>query len=170
MVTLDVTINDVSNHIFPECSVRMQKHWMCRQLCKPHDMSIRTYVARVVEINDQIPSYPHLDDEGPASKLNKDELMDILEFGIPNSWQKQMILHNFDLIQKLMTEFIQFCKRIKKTEDKVVHVLDLNEGKESTKPKTDLVKTTEAIKNIEVNLDTAISFEIKHPLKNKSPY
>ena len=115
---LELVMNSVSNHVFPERAVRTQKRWMRRQLRKPHDLSIREWVARVVELNDQIPNYPHPEGEGPSEKLDDDELMDILEFGVPNSWQKQMILHDFDPVQKSTTEFIQFCERIEKTEDK----------------------------------------------------
>jgi cell division protein FtsZ len=80
-----------------------------------------------------------------------------------NNVETKKIVHTLEDEQKATYEFdkkvvvksttLDEPVSIKKTEDKVVHVLDLNEGKELTKPKTDLVKTTEAIKNIEVNFE-----------------
>ena len=69
---------------------------MRRSLRKPRDMSIREYVNRVLELNDQLASYPGTGDITDGTKLPEDEILDLLEFGIPNTWQKAMLLQDFD--------------------------------------------------------------------------
>ena len=118
LANLPAVVNDVTTHVFPERAARMQKRWMRRQLRKPLELSVREHVARVVEINQALEQFPMADDMEPVQKLDDDELMDILEFGTPNSWQKQMILHDFDPINGNTADFIQFCERMEKTEDK----------------------------------------------------
>ena len=48
--------------------------------------------------------------------LPPDEILDLIEFGIPNSWQKAMILQDFDPLQKSVKEFVSFCERMEQIE------------------------------------------------------
>ena len=61
-------------------------------LHKPRNMSIRVYVNRVLEMNDQLVRYPSTSDNTDGTKLPEDEILDLLEFGIPNTWQKAIDL------------------------------------------------------------------------------
>lgn len=81
---------------------------------KPRDMSIRAYANRVVEINSQLGSFPPF---AADQSLSDEDLIEIFEFAIPKSWQKQMIKHNFDPQASTIAEFIQFCERMESTED-----------------------------------------------------
>ena len=47
----------------------------------------------------------------------EDEILKVLEFGVPNSWQKRFVMHQFDPQAHSVMEFIEFCKRIEATED-----------------------------------------------------
>ena len=47
-------------------------------------------------MNDQLESYPGTGDNQDGTKLPEDEILDLLEFGIPNTWQKAMLLQDFD--------------------------------------------------------------------------
>ena len=58
---------------------------MRRSLRKPRNMSIRVYVNRVLELNDQLVSYPGTGDNIDGTKLPEDEILDLLEFGIYNT-------------------------------------------------------------------------------------
>ena len=49
--------------------------------------------------------------------LPADEVMEHMEFAIPHSWQKQMILQGFNTIEHNMDEFLEFCKRLKTAEN-----------------------------------------------------
>ena len=48
--------------------------------------------------------------------LPDDEVIDLLEFGIPAGWQKAMILQDFDPLQHTIPEFISFCERLEQVE------------------------------------------------------
>ena len=52
------------------------------------------------------------DDETAAASLPKEEMMDILLFGIPNNWQKKIVELGFDSIAHTPQEFVEVCERI----------------------------------------------------------
>ena len=86
---------------------------MRRYMRKPKDMTTREYIARVNEINGYLNYFPpYNEDQGLAT----DELLDLLEFAVPNTWQKQFWLQGFDPIEHSVTEFTQFCERLEFTE------------------------------------------------------
>ena len=49
--------------------------------------------------------------------LPADEVMEHMEFAIPHSWQKQMILQGFSTVERTMDEFLEFCKRLETAKD-----------------------------------------------------
>jgi len=103
----------VTAHVFPIKVLQTQKRFMGWFLCKPHDMKAREFVSRVCEINKLLTKFPLTDEE---AKLPRYELLDLMEFGIPSSWQKAMILQDFDPANHTIAEFIGFCKCLELTE------------------------------------------------------
>ena len=93
---------------------------MRRSLRKPRNMSIRVYVNRVLEMNDQLVSYPGTGDNIDGTKLPEDEILDLLEFGIPNTWQKAMLLQDFDPQVHTVNDFVQFCERLETMESEEI--------------------------------------------------
>ena len=75
-------------------------------------MPVRDYVARVIEINDYLEEFPPATLGGDATKLPDDELLDLLEFGIPIKWQRQMQVQNFEPQAGTLREFQDFCERL----------------------------------------------------------
>ena len=63
---------------------------MRRFLKKPRDMPMQEYIARVIKINDYLKESPPTVVGGNTTKLPDNKLLDLLEFGIPISWQRQM--------------------------------------------------------------------------------
>ena len=109
---------DVTKHVFPAKALQTQKRFMRRYLRKPNDKTIREHAARVVEMNNWLTEFPPIRDNQPATKLSDDALLEVLEFGCPNSWQKQMVLQDFDPMEHTVQEFTRFCERIEKTEER----------------------------------------------------
>jgi len=109
------TVTDVvTAHIFPIKTLQTQKRYMKRFLRKPRDMKAREFVSRVRKINELLTESPQATDE---SKLLRDELLDLMEFGMPASWQKAMILQDFDPVShSSIAEFVGFCERLEPTE------------------------------------------------------
>lgn len=50
------------------------------------------------------------------SKLPDDELLDLLEFGMPSTWQRSMTIQNFDPVDRSISEFVSFCELLEDTE------------------------------------------------------
>ena len=98
---------------------------MRRFLRKPAGVKTREFVARVNEMNNFIREFPSPNGK-PAMALHEDEILNLLEFGVPNSWQKQFLMHQFDPQAQTIMEFVEFCKRIKATEEP-------NEGRKNNK-------------------------------------
>ena len=65
---------------------------MCRFLRNPADMIAKDYIAQVCRINSYLTAFP-TEPGREATKLPTDELLDLLEFGVPLKWQRAMHLH-----------------------------------------------------------------------------
>jgi hypothetical protein len=74
-----------------------------------------------------------------ATVLPDDEIMDILMYGIPNTWQKRIVELNFDAQAHTPDEFIEMCEHISYGES-------FNEGTMS-KPKVSFQEQNKKGKN-----------------------
>ena len=63
---------------------------------KLREMKIRDYVDRLLEISNYLKYLPDRTGEAEATVLPDNEIMDILMYGIPNTWQKKIVELNFD--------------------------------------------------------------------------
>ena len=90
---------------------------MRRFLCKPCIMRVKDYAARVVEINSYISDFPPVNATTPATMLGDNELIDLLEFGIPVRWQKYMVMQRFDPLNGTIKEFSKFCELLEDAMD-----------------------------------------------------
>ena len=104
---------DLVRHIFPTKALAKQKRWMRRFLRKPAEMSIRDFMSRMTEINGYLKKFPPF---GADQSLPQEEILDIAEFGTPNSWQKQMVVQGFDPVNNTVSAFVEFCERLEQTE------------------------------------------------------
>ena len=73
-------------------------------------------MACVNEMHNFLREFPSPNGEA-ATALPEDEILDLLEFGVPNSWQKQFLMHQFDPQAHMVMEFVEFCERIEATEE-----------------------------------------------------
>lgn len=121
----EVCVKELTKHVFPARAAQLQKRFMRRYMRKPREVSIREYVARVVELNSYLVFFPDPTENTPATSLPDDELLDILEWGIPNSWQKQLIIQNLDPLEMSIKEFIDFGERQERAE-----AFDFDNGKQ----------------------------------------
>ena len=111
-------IAGLTRHVFPHRAYAIQKRYMRRFLRKPLGVSIHDYAARVAEMNNYLPQFPPPHVGGPpVVPLDEEESKDMLEFSVPNSWQKGMVQHGFDPADHTLTEFIEFCEHFEYMED-----------------------------------------------------
>ena len=112
----EICLDKVGNLIFPKRALQLQKRYMRRSPRKPGTMKTRTYVSRVLELNNYLPLFPKLAEGVAPTKLADDEIKDLLEFGMPRSYQRAMVLQGFDPMIHTVTEFIEFCERLEAVE------------------------------------------------------
>ena len=109
-----LVLEDMGTYVFPRRALQMEKCFMRRYMRKPRKLKMREFMARVEELNHDLRYFPVF---VPGSRLLEDELLDIYENGVPNSWQKQFLLQGFDPIEHSKQEFLEFCERLEATED-----------------------------------------------------
>jgi len=109
-------LNKVVKNLLPNKTLQRVKRYLRREARKPVDMSVRQYIMHIYCINTQeIACCPPAFDR--IQCLSDDEIIDILLFGIPKSWQRKMDRQGFDLLAKSLTEVVEFMKHIEMSED-----------------------------------------------------
>ena len=104
-------LHAVTMDVFPPKALLNQKRFMRRFLRKNQDMRAKDYIARVCEIHSYLPLFP-TNSGREAEKLPTDELLDLLEFGVPLKWQRDIHLHGFEPQEGLVKDFAAFCERL----------------------------------------------------------
>jgi hypothetical protein len=102
--------------VCPYKALEKQKRFMRCKMRKPADMKTRIFVNHLHRINfDEIPQLPPF---ATGQELSKDKLLDIILFGIPKSWVKEMDRQDFDPYEREDIQAkIQFCERMESAED-----------------------------------------------------
>ena len=116
LANYSAAMNAMTMHVFPPRSLVSQKREMRHFMRKLSTMKVRTYVTRLRELNDMLPKFPPF--AGDAQKLQDDELKDLIEAGLPVTWQKQFTLNGFDPLEDAVTldTVIERADRIENTE------------------------------------------------------
>jgi hypothetical protein len=81
-----LTLQTLTTHIFPQCSLAFQKRYMRRYMRMPREMTTRSFAAQVAELNAYLEQFPPFEDN---QELDNTKIMDILENGVPNTWSKK---------------------------------------------------------------------------------
>ena len=91
------------------------KRALRRDMRKPADMRVRAYYHHLKRINSE--ELPHLPPGfATTQRLTDDELMDIILFGTPRSWQNEMERQGFDPMEKQLFEVIDFMENLESVE------------------------------------------------------
>jgi hypothetical protein len=112
----ELAIVELTIHVFPKNALTNQKSWLRRSSSarKASGMLTRQWVARIREINLMLPDFPP--DFDDSQKLRSDDLIDILEYGIPTKWKAKMVETGFVPADHTPTEFVEFCERLESAE------------------------------------------------------
>ena len=116
LVNYTLCFDHVNESMFPQKAYVTQTRWMRRYLRKPRDMKTRDYVSRVLELNGYLTEFPSPNNNHRATSLEDDEIMDILEFGLPSRWRTTMTIQGFNAAEKTTAQFIEFCERLEATD------------------------------------------------------
>jgi hypothetical protein len=100
----------------PYKALEKQKHFMCCKMCMPADMKTRIFVNHLHQINfNEIPQLPPFT---TGQELSNNKLLDIILFGIPKSWVREIDKQDFDPFDREdIQAVIQFCERMESAED-----------------------------------------------------
>lgn len=139
-------LRDLTTHVFPARALKQQRRYMNRMMRKPRDVTIRAYMVRLVELNQYLVDFPPFQ---ANQHLLEEQLLDIAEYGVPNSWQTKMREFGFDPVEHTMTEFIEMCERFEENEDPPKE--DSKEKKEETTKSFAKRKSSEAEKWCEIH-------------------
>ena len=74
-------------------------------------MTAKNYIARVCEINSYLMAFP-TEPGRQATKMLTNELLDLLEFGVPLRWQRAMHLHGFEPQEGTIKDSVKLCERL----------------------------------------------------------
>ena len=108
-------LNGIIKLICPYKALEKQKRFMRRKMRKPADMKTRTYVNHLHRINyEELPLLPPFKEK---QHIADDELLDILLYGLPKSWIKEMDRQDFEPYTELMARTVDFCERLELAED-----------------------------------------------------
>ena len=102
---------------FPKAAHQKQKSYMRRFLKKPRDLSTKQFVEHVIHINKLLERFPNPSSSRTATKMPKDEILDLLEVSMPHAWQRHMRLQGFKPLESSIKEFVDFCERLESTEE-----------------------------------------------------
>ena len=123
-------IKEVLLDALPYKILQKQKRYMRRFMRKPKDMKVRVYAAHMMKINnDELPQLPPFRHN---QEFDKEELTEIVLYGVPMSWQREMDRQNFDPDLQTYRDLIDFCERMEAT-DEVKHTIEKSDN--SKKPK-----------------------------------
>ena len=79
---------------FPQNALQDQNKWIRRFLKKPRDMMVQDF-AHVIKIHNYLEEFQPGIVGGNSTKLPGNELLDLLECGMPIKWQRQMQVQIF---------------------------------------------------------------------------
>eukprot|EP00957_Ditylum_brightwellii_P123636 9425786-Ditylum_brightwellii.AAC.1 len=88
---------------------------MRRNIRFSKDQTVKEWVAHVQELNGYLKDFP-AHNENPTQPLDTDELLDILEFGVPASWRVEFTVQGFDTVDQGLGKFVEFCTRLESCE------------------------------------------------------
>ena len=107
-------IHTLSNHIFPLRALRYQRRYMRQKVRKPKEMTARSFVARVTQMNGYLKFFPPFK---VGQVMTNDELLELLDSAVPNAWKKEFLRTGYDPVDHDLATFIERCERIEYHED-----------------------------------------------------
>lgn len=117
--TFDACLEAVRASVFPYQAASNQRRYLRRVLRKKADVTVKQFVDRVLELNNYLARFPPTTVGGPEPDILSDEdVMELLEFGVPNSWRNQMTMQGFIPKQHTVQEFIEVCQRYEQVESR----------------------------------------------------
>jgi hypothetical protein len=121
-VTIDLTdetvtegLNAVAQMVFPFRALETQKQWMQCRMQKPKELLIWKTVAAVGRLNNSLPVFPNGKE---SDKFTPREILEILEWSIPESWRAKFDLDGYVPTEFTKERFMTECEAVERKEPK----------------------------------------------------
>ena len=131
---LKTALNEALLGLMPAKVCSKVKRQMRREMRKPLDMKVREYCQNLLRLNTD--DIPHLPPHKNNQALSSDELLDILLWGTPRSWQNEMDRQGFDPIEKGLYSTVDFMENLEGLEEKSLAQESSSDKKSKDKPKS----------------------------------
>eukprot|EP00957_Ditylum_brightwellii_P196642 14982602-Ditylum_brightwellii.AAC.1 len=112
---LELSLDDVAEHLFPEKARQTQKHYMWRNLRLVGGMIVKEWVTQVSKLNGYLKEFPTYN-RNCIQPLDDDKLLDILEYIVPALWHREFTVQGFDPVDQGLRKFVEFCTRLESCE------------------------------------------------------
>ena len=108
-------MKEAITQILPRRVCARIKRYLRRECRKPQTMKVRIYLQHLLRMNyNEVGNLPPY---ATNQTLSQDELLDIILFGTPKSWQREMDRQGFDPMMMSLNELIDFMEQIESSED-----------------------------------------------------
>jgi hypothetical protein len=130
---LTTGINGMIKFYAPKKALQRVKRYLRREQRKPAGMKVRQYLQNLLRINfEEVPFLPPF--KGDTQCLTDDELVEIITFAVPKSWNREMDRQGKDPVDMTSWEVVEFLEQIEASED---FDNDNNTKKQAKKSKKD---------------------------------
>ena len=137
-------IQGMMTQLMPRRVLARIKRFLRRECRKPVGMKARQYLQHLLRANlEVIPNTPPFAEN---QSLAADEIIDILLFGTPKSWQKEMERQGFDPMASSVNDIIGFMERIESAEDFDTNAQKVSAKSQKTNKKKSPSQKTEELK------------------------
>ena len=81
----------------------------------PSGTTTKEFVARIQEMNEYLVLFPTINGVIPTP-LSHRNLMDVLEYSLPERWRQEMTRQNFQPTEETLKSFVEYCTRLESYE------------------------------------------------------
>ena len=110
---IEEALKAVTTIVFPHRALEIQKLWMQRNMRKPAELSTRGTAAAITKINNSLPLFPL---GTAASKFSEVEVVGLLEWSLPRSWQAAFNLKGYVPALDTKERLIRECEALERNE------------------------------------------------------
>ena len=115
----------VIKYSFPKNALAIQKRYMRRFMRKPRHATVREFFVRIYKMRNRMKQFPPFQ---MNQEIGIDELKEIIEFGAPSLWQREIYKQDFDVAARPIEDLVDFFERLEAAEKIFVSASGQDEG------------------------------------------
>lgn len=111
---------------------------------KPY-IKTRTWVARLTEINLMLKEFPP--NFSTEQMISDQDFIEIIEYGIPNTWRAKMVDQNFVPANHTLAEIVEFCEKTECSEKMLSNNSNPQDGKDIQQSRNNMQRSSDNAMN-----------------------